>query len=1509
MPDRPQPKPHPHPQAAAARERGLSQQPADMLTLNTARACRPPASPADSGCSTIRSPADSGDSTIRDSGDSTIRSPAESGGSAIRRGYAELHCLSNFSFLRGASHPEELVGQAAALGYRAIAITDRNSLAGVVRAHVAAKEHGIHLIIGAEITPLDGPPIVLLAPTRHAYGRLCRLISRGRMRAKKGECELRVADLVELGEGAGWIGMVGHHEARHEGTEARRHEGAGERHEGTEARRHEGREAASTIWDGVLSGDPSPSCPPQADASVPPCLIHYVALCHGRLFLAATLAADTPDVERLTRAEALACETGLPLVATNAVHYHAPERRYLQDVLTCVREKCTLANAGTRLFANAERHLRPLDEIARRYAGHEGLLDRTVEIATACTFTLDELRYEYPHELVPPGVAAMEHLTRLTWEGAWERYGGSEATHIRPGGADHSAPRPHGTSPPMGNAHPTPWLPPRVAALIEAELKLIAELRYEHYFLTVYDLVDFARSRNILCQGRGSAANSAVCYCLGVTAVDPARIDVLFERFISKERNEPPDIDVDFEHERREEVFQYIYEKYGRERAAIVAEVISYRPRSAVRDVGKALGLSLDRVDAIAKSIDWWTKEAVPEAALRAAGLDPHDRTVRMLVKLVRQLLGFPRHLSQHVGGFVLTESPLCEIVPLENGAMPGRTFIEWDKDDIDVVGLLKVDCLALGMLTAIRRCFGMLREWERIRHEGTEASACGGHEGEENAQREAFSSGEEHGNHQDASGSNRVAEGAAACEDHLPILETSPGVRTVRLDKSDASGGGVNSIEHRGGLRTSELAGVSPLSAHRARLDGRARYASGALRGPGVRNADAAHSRPVRRNGSSAARPDSQPGSQTGLMPPPPRLRAFVPSCLPPVPSCLIQVPPEDPLVYDMICQADTVGVFQIESRAQMSMLPRLKPRCFYDLVIEVAIVRPGPIQGGMVHPYLRRRDGVEPVTYPSEAIRGVLGKTLGVPLFQEQVMKVAVVAAGFTPGEADQLRRSMAAWRRGGQIDKFHTRLLDGMLRNGYTPEFAEQIFNQIRGFGEYGFPESHAASFSLLVYASAWLKRYHPAAFCGALINSQPMGFYAPAQLIADAKRHGVRVLPVDVMHSEWDCTLESRHEGTKASACGGHEEGEGTGNPPRRKQGTESPHSEPEARSEPEAQARVKPAPADPESRRAGNARVAPAPATSLLRPGRALVSSRGREPTDDERSNSPSPRRGEGGILRDPSSNATGTPPGCNDPAASNRGRTPPATDRRPSGANATPALRLGFRLIRGLSEEKIRGVIAARDALRRAARQCLSLLARHPGVSRDTLLRLAAADAFRSLGLDRRQALWRILALDDDAPPLFAELEPDEPLAPLPEMPIEETVVHDYDTIGLSLNAHPIGLVRRELARLRVTPNEKLTIARHKQRISVAGLVINRQRPSTAKGIVFMTLEDETGSANLIVRPQIWERYQPIARAKIALIADGWIERQGQIVHVQVTRMRDLSKTIAPVRPTSRDFH
>lgn len=1118
--------------------------------------------------------------------------------------YAELHCKTNFSFLEGASHPEELVQQAHALGYAALAITDRNSLAGVVRAHVAAKEAGLKLLIGAEITPLDAPPVVLLATDRAAYARLSQLITYGRRNAPKGQCRLTFADVAAHAEGLLACVVWGNAE-----WAMRNAESAG----GPEPQ-----------WSGASSGRPAGSLPEQSGVRNPKpergavgfgarvhtashvaVLARYREAFGDRCYALAELHHGPDDrlhLERLTR---LARAAGLPLAAANDVHYHVPQRRFLQDVLTAIRHGCPVAELGRRRFPNAERYLKPPRELQELFAACPEAVARSVEVADRCTFRLEELRYQYPEELCPPGTTPLEHLTRLTWQGARERY-------------------------PAG-------IPRRVSQLIEHELQLIAELHYEPYFLTVWDLVRYARSRGILCQGRGSAANSAVCYCLGVTAVDPERIDVLFERFVSRERNEAPDIDVDFEHERREEVIQYVYDKYGRDRAAMTAEVITYRHRSAVRDVGKALGFSLDEVDALARSLehtDGWAAgvdqrelPAAPAggsaalrpqppspdgrkdklaARFREAGADPESRRVRQLLRLVREIVGFPRHLSQHVGGMVITREPLWKLVPLENAAMPGRTVVEWDKDDLEALGILKVDCLALGMLTAIRKCFALIE-----RHHG----------------------------------------------------------------------------------------------------------------------------------------------------------RALT----------LATVPAEDPAVYEMAGRADTMGVFQIESRAQMAMLPRLRPRCFYDLVIEVAIVRPGPIQGDMVHPYLRRRCGEEAVTYPDERIRGVLEKTLGVPIFQEQAMKLAVVAAGFTPGEADQLRRAMGAWRKRGEIDRFRRKLIGGMRRNGYSAAFAERLFQQIRGFGEYGFPESHAASFALLVYVSAWLKRYYPAAFAAALLNSQPMGFYAPAQLVADARRHGVEVRPVDVNSSRWDCTLED---------CT--------------------------------------------------------------------------REP----------------GPLRE-------------------QGRTakPPA------------ALRLGLRMVRGFSAAQAELVTRCRAEGPFAS---FEDFARRTGLSTAVLMRLARADAFGSLRLDRRGALWQSLPAREAAP-LFAA-EPDEPVADLPAADPLDEVVADYRMVGLSLRRHPVWFVREQLERLGVAPAAQLAHIADGAPVSVAGVVLLRQRPGTASGITFVTLEDETGLANLIVRPAVWERHHHVARTAGLMLARGRLQRQHGVMHVLVNRLEDLSPLLTRWQARSRDF-
>ncbi len=1123
--------------------------------------------------------------------------------------YAELHCKTHFSFLRGASHPEELAETAAALGYHALAVTDRNSLAGVVRIHLAAKSCGLKLIVGAEIVPVDAPPVLLLAPDRIAYGRLSRLMTTGRRRSAKGDCRITFEDVTAHAQGLmavclPWI----------EGAQTR--DNAGTKSRGLQPARPPQRNSADSHPHACRQNIAPPS-------RLARWLHRYREVFGDRTYLAAELCYGGDDAAQLEWLHALSRETRLPLVAANDVRYHAADRRSLHDILTCVRHRCTIHEAGRRLLPNARRHLLEPEEMRRRFADCPEAVERTVSIADQCQFTLDELRYEYPKELCPPGKSSADYLSELTWAGADRRYEGR--------------------------------IPENVRRLLKHELALIRELRYEPYFLTVHDIVRFARQRGILCQGRGSAANSAVCYCLGITAVDPVRIDLLFERFVSRERNEPPDIDVDFEHERREEVFQYIYDKYGRDRAAIAAEVITYRPRSAVRDVGKALGMSPDAVDRLAKRLDWWNRSPLEPARVRETGMDPQHPVTQTLLRLVHELIGFPRHLSQHVGGFVITRSPLCETVPILNAAMPDRTFIEWDKDDLDAMGMLKVDCLALGMLTCVRKCFDLI-----------------------------------------------------------------------------------------GG------------------------------------------------RGSS--------------------LPASVPARL-----ALHTVPPEDPAVYDMIGSADTVGVFQIESRAQMSMLPRLRPRNFYDLVIEVAIVRPGPIQGGMVHPYLRRRNGEEPVAYPGEAVREVLGKTLGVPIFQEQAMRLAIVAAGFSPDEADELRRAMAAWRRHGSIERFRDRFITGMKTRGYCVTFAEQCFRQIRGFGEYGFPESHAASFALLVYVSAWLKRYHPAAFAAALLNSQPMGFYAPAQIVRDASDHGVCVRGPDINSSKYDCLLEAAE--------------------PQRAAGF-SPRGRSEA--------------------------TTPRPIET--------------------------PRRQSTKPSKQPCA------------AATQRGARPPK--HSDNGANG-PAIRLGFRLIRGISRAKVEGIATAR---RDGPYRSVAEVARRSGASRDTLARLAAADAFRSIGWDRREALWQVLALND-TPGLFAGLEPEEPPVRLPPIELEEQVLQDYDTIGLSLTAHPVSLVRRELEGLGVRPNERLKHCRQRERIIVAGLVLVRQRPGTAGGVVFMTLEDETGVANLIVRPRVWERYRNVARTSVALMAHGTVERQGAVVHVLVHRVEDLSQALVTLKRQSRDFH
>ncbi|MGH8687272.1 MAG: error-prone DNA polymerase [Burkholderiales bacterium] len=1003
--------------------------------------------------------------------------------------YAELHCLSNFSFLRGASHPAELVERAAALGYAALALTDDCSLAGVARAHVAAREHKLKLVLGSELRLEDGTRLVLWAPDRRAYGALSGLITTGRRRAVKGSYRLAKAD-IETHAGSGLLALR-------------------------------------------LEGD-----------------AHWLAaLFPGRAWIAAELHCGPDDRARLERLRELARASGLPLVAAGDVHMHRRSRRPLQDALTAIRLGRPVGHCGQALHPNGERHLRARVRLAQLHPPE--LLAETLRIAERCAFSLDELRYEYPEELVPAGHTAASQLAQLAAEGLAWRF-------------------------PAG-------VPQKVRSLVDYELQLIAELGYEPFFLTVHDVVRFARSRGILCQGRGSAANSAVCYALGITEVDPGRLQTLFERFVSRERDEPPDIDVDFEHQRREEVIQYIYGKYGRERAALAATVICYRPRSAVRDLGKALGLPAEQVERAARSLSWWDAGRVLPERLAEGGLDPADPALRRLVALAGELSGFPRHLSQHVGGFVISRGPLAELVPIENAAMPERTVIQWDKDDLEALGLLKVDVLALGMLSAIRRALDLL------------------------------------------------------------------------------------------GLRMQD-------------------------------------------------------------------------------------VPAEDPAVYAMIQQADTVGVFQIESRAQMSMLPRLRPENFYDLVIEVAIVRPGPIQGGMVHPYLRRRRGQEPVVYPSDAVRGVLERTLGVPIFQEQVMQLAVVAAGFTPGEADQLRRSMAAWKRKGGLEPFERKLVQGMTERGYRREFAEGVYRQILGFGEYGFPESHSASFALLVYVSAWLKCHHPAVFCAALLNSQPMGFYAPAQLTQDARRHGVEVRPPEAGASEWDCTLE--------------------------------------------------------------------------------------------------------GGALR------------------------------------------LGLRMIGGLSQASAERVVAARAA---GAFASVEDLARRAELDQRDLRCLAAGGALASLAGHRRQAHWAAAGVPQ-ATGVLREARLNEPGLQLPAPPEGEEIVADYASLGLSLGRHPLALLRPQLSRLGLLPASAVQSRPHGRPARAAGLVTCRQRPDTASGVIFVTLEDETGCVNVVVWRDLVERQRRELLGARLLAVEGAIERDGEVVHLIARRLHDRSALLGALLARSRDF-
>ena len=1076
--------------------------------------------------------------------------------------YVELHCKTNFSFLEGASHADELVEMAASLGYTGLAVTDRHSLAGIVRAYTATKDNPLQLIVGAEMHPIDGPPLVVWAPDRRAYADLCRLITLGRRRREKGACELTWTDIAQYSQRL-LAGLCLRQPALDEADYRKTN--------------------LAPDHDAVGTAIPARSFPTlafdqQLDSGWLSWLGVFRELFGDRSYLLCELHRGVDDRAKLARLEHLSQRSNVPLLAAGDVHYHEAARTLLHDCLIAIRHGQTIEQIRHERLENSSYHLRSLDELKRIYRHSPAALARTLEVAARCPFKLDELRYEYPVELAPEGVAPIDYLKRLTWEGAKQRYNGN--------------------------------VPDQVIQMLRHEMQLIEELRYEAYFLTVWDLVRYARSRNILCQGRGSAANSIVCYCLGVTSVDPNELDLLFERFVSRERNEAPDIDIDFEHQRREEVLQYIYEKYGRHRAGMTGAVITYRSRSAIRDCGKALGLSLDQIDGLAKSVDSRSTEGSIEQRSESVGLDLASPLGKRFKYLVDSILGFPRHLSQHVGGMVITQGPLCELCPIENAAMDDRTVIQWDKDDLDELGILKVDCLSLGMLSAIHRSFDLVQQHYQ---------------------------------------------------------------RTLTL----------------------------------------------------------------------------------------------------------ATVPREDARVYDMICQADTVGVFQIESRAQMSMLPRLRPRTYYDLVIEVAIVRPGPIQGQMVHPYLlARRTGQQP-DYPNDAIRDVLAKTMGVPIFQEQAMKLAVVAAGFTPGEADQLRRAMAAWRRAGVIDRFRLKLIDGMRANGLDEEFAERVFTQIRGFGEYGFPESHAASFALLVYASCWLKHYYPDAFCASLLNSQPMGFYAPAQLVQDARHHGVQVLPADVGLSDWETTL------TRDSA--------------------------------------------------------APANARTKAR--------------------------------------------FCD--------------------------IRLGLHMIRGLPQEIGQLVV---DCRRSGAYVDVADFTRRTRLGQAMITRLADAGALASLSGDRRAAYWQALAQDQHgtAMPLLesagADVDDALPTALVPMQPIEE-VYADYQTIGLSLRAHPISFVREQLNRMRVTPAAQLKQERDQKFIRVAGLVLLRQRPGTAKGITFVTLEDETGSMNLVLRPDVWDRHYTLARTSNAWLVSGVLENREGVIHVVVGSLSDLSKQVEGLTLKSRDFH
>lgn len=1019
--------------------------------------------------------------------------------------YTELQVTTNFSFLRGASHPEELVEQAATLGYDAIGITDRNSFAGLVRGHVAARTQGIRMIPGCRLDLLDGPSLLAYPTNQKAYSRLSHLLTTGNLRAEKGECHLYKTDVYEHAADTKFI----------------------------------------ILPPGILDARF------QLDPLFEKAVSEYYDVFGNNLYVAVSRRYQANDQKYICRLAQLSLKLGVPMAATNDVHYHDPSRRELQDIVTCIREKCTIQTAGFRLHPNAERYLKPQNEMHRLFRHYPDAIKSTREIAEACTFSLDALKYEYPEEITSDGRTPQEELAYLSWQGAKNHFG--------------------------------EVIPQKTKKAILHELDFIEKMNYAPYFLTVYDIVRFARQQGILCQGRGSAANSTICYCLGITSVNPEKFDLLFERFISDARNEPPDIDVDFEHERREEVIQYIYSKYGRDRAAIVATVTQQHQKGALRDVAKAMGLSGDTISRLSDSVWQYSEEWFEEKHLACQGINPGDKFVRKMLDLTRQFMGFPRQLGQHTGGFVITRGKLSDLCPVLNARMEDRTCIEWNKDDIDALGFLKIDVLGLGMLTCIRKAFDLAK----LNH---------------------------------------------------------------NLDLT------------------------------------------------------------------------------------------------------LANIPQDDPAVYEMICHADTIGVFQIESRAQQSMLPRLKPKNFYDLVIEVAIVRPGPIQGDMVHPYLRRRNNEEKPEYPSKELEDILHKTLGVPLFQEQAMKIAIVAAGFTPAEADELRRSMATFKAKGKVKRLEEKLIRGMVKKGYQPEFAQRVFKQLEGFGSYGFPESHAASFALLVYVSSWIKKHYPDVFACALLNSMPMGFYQPAQIIIDARKHGVDVRPVDVNYSEWDNKLEEQ----SGRYC-----------------------------------------------------------------------------------------------------------------------------------------ALRLGFRQVKGLKEDDIQWLISEREEKYADIHKLSDLR-----LPQATLEKLADADAFRSMGLDRRQALWEISARHDRPEALFSGHSPVDPAEQgirLPGMRLSEHVVRDYAATSLSLKAHPVSFVREKLSLLHIVSSEELGGLRNGDLVKIAGLVLVRQRPGTAAGICFMTIEDETGCANLVVFENLFEKYRKEILQSRLLMAEGKLQREGEVIHVIVSRCYNLS--------------